>query len=75
MNFSMFPFSLYLIFDQTLSNVIVCLMISHNYIQKLHKRAGMLQWILGRFDCSQNVFEMEKNRIEKGPITILVWVS
>ena len=46
-------------FDQTLSNLIVCLMISHkNNIQKLHKRASMLQWILGRFDFSQNEFEM-----------------
>ena len=31
--FSAFPFSLQLMFDQTLSNLIVCLMISH----KLHK--------------------------------------
>ena len=29
-----------------------------NYIQKLNKRASMLQWILGRFEFSQNEFEM-----------------
>ena len=35
---SAFPFSLQLMFDQTLSNVIVCLMISHKkYKHKLHK--------------------------------------
>ena len=52
--FSTFPFSLYLMFDQTLSNILVCLTILQNYMQKLHKRAGMLQWILGRFNFSQN---------------------
>ena len=46
--FSTFPFSLQLMFDQTLSNVITCLKISHqkNYIQMLPKRASKLQWIL-----------------------------
>ena len=49
--FSAFPFSIHLLFDKTLSNLIVCLMISpKSYIQKLHKRANMLHWILGRFD-------------------------
>ena len=50
--FHTFLFSLQLIFNQILSNLIICLMISQkNYIQ-------MLQWILGRFDFSQNEFEM-----------------
>ena len=49
--FSAFPFSFLLIFEQTLSNLIVCLMISQkNYIQKLHKQTSILQWILGRLD-------------------------
>ena len=52
--FSAFPFSLHLIFDQTLSNLIVCLMISQNLQYKLYKRASMLQWILGKFGFSQN---------------------
>ena len=56
--FSAFPFPLHLMFDQTLSNLIVCLMISQNHMQQLHKRASMLQWILGKFDISQNEFEM-----------------
>ena len=46
-------------------------MISHkNYIQKLHKRASMLQWILGRFGFLQNSFEMRlaKNRIDQAPL-------
>ena len=55
---SAFPFSLDLMLHQALSNVIVCLMISHKLHIKLHKRASMLQWILGRFDVSQNEFEM-----------------
>ena len=58
--FLAFPFSLDLKFDRTLSKLVVCLVISHkNYIQKLHKRASILQWILGRFDFSQNEFEMK----------------
>ena len=57
--FSAFPISFHLIFDHTLSNLIVCLMISQkNYIQKLHIRVSMLQWILSRFDFSQNEFEL-----------------
>ena len=58
--------------DQTLSNLTACLMISHkNYIQKLHKRADMSQWIQGKFDFSQNGFEMRlaRNRIEDGPLS------
>ena len=54
--------------DQTLPNVNMCLMISRNYIQQLHNRTSMLQWIIGRFDFSQNEFEMrlaETNRIEE----------
>ena len=59
--FSALPFTLQLMLDQTLSILIVCLIISQkNYIHKLHKRAGMLQWILGRFDFSQNEFEMRR---------------
>ena len=47
-DYSAFRFSLQLMIEQVLTNVIVCLMISHkNYVQKLHKRASMLQWILG----------------------------
>ena len=45
-------------FKQALSNLIVCLMISHTkYIEKLHKRASMLQWILDRFVfCKINMY-------------------
>ena len=54
--FSAVAFSLDLMYDQTLSNLIVCLMISQNHIQKLHKQASMLQWILGKFDfCKMNL--------------------
>ena len=55
-NFSAFRFLLQLMLEQALTNLIVCLMISQkkNYIQKLHKRASVLQWILGRFGFSQN---------------------
>ena len=53
--FSAFRFSLHLMLKQALSNLIVCLMISpKNYMQKLHRQASMLQWILGRFGFSQN---------------------
>ena len=49
-----FPqFDFQLMIEQALTNLIVCLMISQNYIQKLHKRASMLLWILGRFVFSQ----------------------
>ena len=49
--FSTILFLLQLMLDQALTNVIVYLMISQkNYVQKLHKRASLLQWILGRFD-------------------------
>ena len=34
--FSTFSFSFHLMFNQTLSNLTVCLMISQNYIRKLH---------------------------------------
>ena len=53
--------------EQALHNLIVCLMISHkNYIQKLHKRAIMFQWILGRFGFKKKLFEVNlaKNRID-----------
>ena len=53
--------------------LIVCLMISHkNNIQQLHKRATMLQWILGRFDILQNEFEMRlaKNLTEERALFI-----
>ena len=40
--FSAFLFSLQLLFDQILSNLIVCLVIFRKkYIQKLHKRVSM----------------------------------
>ena len=41
--FSAFPFSLQVMFAQTLSNSIVCLMISQTIHTKEHKRASMLQ--------------------------------
>ena len=66
-DFSKFRFSLQLMLEQLLTNVIVCLTISHkNYIQKLHKRASMLRWILGGFGFSQNLLEMRlaKNQID-----------
>ena len=54
-DFSAFRFSLQLMLEQAFTNLIVFLMISQkNYIEKLHKRASMLQWILGRFGFSQN---------------------
>ena len=39
-------------------------------MQKLHKQANMLQWILGRFGFLQNSFEMRlaKNLIEEEPL-------
>ena len=52
--------------ERALTNLIVCLMKDKNYIQKLHKRVSMLQWILGRFGFLQNLFEMRlpKNLID-----------
>ena len=42
--FSAFPFSLHLMFDETLSNLIICLVISHKKLRKkLHKRASVLE--------------------------------
>ena len=58
-------------FDQILSNLIVCILISQkNYLQKLHK-VSTLQWVVYRFDISQNDFEVRlaKNQIEEGPLT------
>ena len=46
-----FRFSLHLMLEQALSNLIVCLMISH---KNTYKRASMLQWIPDRFGFSQN---------------------
>ena len=56
--FSAFPFLFDLMFDQTLSNLIVCLTISQNNIYKVYKRASMMQEISGRFDFLQNESEM-----------------
>ena len=57
----MFPFSLQLVFDQTLNNLIVCLI---SRTQQKHtevaQRVSMLQWRVGRFDWSQNEFEMSE---------------
>ena len=50
---SAFRFSLQLMLEEALTNLAVCLMISPNCIQKFHKRASMLQWILGRFSFLQ----------------------
>ena len=55
-NFQQFV-SLQLMLEQALTNLIVCLMISQK-LQRLHKRASMLQWILGRFRFLQNELEM-----------------
>ena len=66
-NFSAFRFSLQLMHEEAFTNFIVRLMISQkNYIQKLHKRASMLQWILGWLSFSLNLFEMglAKNLID-----------
>ena len=66
---SAFPFSIQLMFDQTLNNLIVCLMISQKLHKKLHKGASMLQGMLGTFEFSQNKFEMRlkrKIRMEEG---------
>ena len=48
--FSTFSFSLHIMFDQNMKsfNSLSDDLIT-KYIQKLHKRASMLQWILGRF--------------------------
>ena len=51
---SAFPFSLQLIFEETLSNLRVCLMISQKFMQTLPNRVNKLQWILGVFCFSQS---------------------
>ena len=64
-DFSAFRFSLHLMLEQALTNLIVCLMISQK------KRASMLQGILGRFVFFlQNLFEMRiaKNQIDQAPL-------
>ena len=38
------------------------------HVQKLHKRASRLQWILGRFDFFTKLLEMNKNHIEERPL-------
>ena len=49
-------------FDQTMSNMMIRLMISQKkLIQKLHKRASMLQWILE--------MKLAKNRIDDGHLS------
>ena len=54
-DFSIFLISLHLMAEQALSNLIVCLMISHEiFAYQFHKRASMLQWTLGRFRFLQN---------------------
>ena len=50
--FSAIPFLLHLMFDQTLSNYIFCLMISQKLRTKLCKRTSILQWIQGKQNCS-----------------------
>ena len=47
-DFSGVRFSLQLMLEHALTNLIVCLMVSHkkNYIQQLHKRTSMMHWIL-----------------------------
>ena len=62
-----FSYSLQLMFDQTLSYFTVRLLLRIN----VNTRNSMLQWILGRFDISQNLFEtkLAKNRIYEVPLT------
>ena len=64
--FSAFRFSLQLMLEQALTNIIVLMISQKNCIQKLHKRASMSQWMLGRTGFSQNLFEMKlaKNQID-----------
>ena len=69
-DFLAFKFSLHLMLEQTLSNVIVCLMISQkNYIQKLHKRDSRLEWILGRFIFFAKF--IKRNRFDEAPLNIV----
>ena len=54
--------------ELTFSNLIGCLMISHEILtQKLHKRASVLQWILGKFGFSQKCIlnDTSKSRNEE----------
>ena len=46
--------------DQKISNLIVCLMISQKLHIKNAQLASKLQWILRKFDFSQNEFEMRR---------------
>ena len=64
-------------FDQALNNLIVCLMISHKLHTKLHKRAGMLQWLLSRVGLSKLISNetSEKNLIKEGPFSKIPTVS
>ena len=48
-DFSAFLFSLHLLVEHALSNLIVCLTISQNLHKKWHTLASMLQWTLRRF--------------------------
>ena len=57
-------------FDQTLTNLTVCLMISQKHTKKLHTTKLAC--------CSQNEFEMKlakKNRIEEEPLKYRLWIS
>ena len=71
------PFHFHFSLDKALNNSIVCLMISQKLQTKVHKRASMLQLILGRFECSQNEFEIRrtKNVIEEEPLNTSAFMS
>ena len=53
---SAFRFSLQLMLEQALTNLADCLTISQKLHKKIHKRASMLQWILGRFVFLQKMY-------------------
>ena len=58
---SAFPFSPQLMFDQTLINLIVCLMISQKVHTKVARRASILQLILVDTNC-EGAFKWLFNR-------------
>ena len=59
-----FSISLQLMLRLTSNNIIVGVVFHQNYMNKLHKRASTSYWILGRFDLSQNGFDMRRAKIE-----------
>ena len=51
--FLAFPFSLQLMFDETLTNVMIFLMIAQKLHTTVAQGISMLQWTLSMFDFSQ----------------------